>query len=66
LRKAKSYEVGARTEEDYNRLHRCLDQIEKAVELQVFVPNISGDACGICSYQDVCPVYSGLELENDD
>ena len=64
LRKAKEYEVGQRTAEDYNQLHRCLDQIEKAVELQVFIPNISGEACGICSYQDICPVYNGEPLED--
>jgi len=64
LRKAKEYEVGQRTVEDYNQLHRCLDQIERAVDLEVFVPNISGEACGICSYQDICPVYNGESLED--
>lgn len=66
LRKAKEYEVGPRTEADYNRLHRCLDEIEKAVEFDVFVPNISGDSCGICSYTEICPVYSGDSTEKDE
>jgi CRISPR/Cas system-associated exonuclease Cas4 (RecB family) len=67
LRKCKEYEVGPRTEADFNRLHRCLDEIEKAVNLEVFVPNISGESCGLCSYQDICPLYSGEPVgeEND-
>jgi len=65
LRKSKEYEVGPRSERDYDRLHRCLDEIEKAVNLEVFVPNISGDSCGICSYQSICSVYSGLENDKE-
>lgn len=57
LRNAKGYNVGPRTEQDYARLQVCLDNIERAMELEVFVPNISGDTCGICSYQDQCPAY---------
>jgi len=65
LRKAKEYEVGERTEADYNRLHRCLDEIEKAVENEIFVPNISGESCGLCSYREICPVYSGDPVGED-
>jgi CRISPR/Cas system-associated exonuclease Cas4 (RecB family) len=58
LKAAKDYPVGPRTEDDYSKLHRCLDEIEKAIKLEVYVPDISGDTCGICSYTDLCPVYS--------
>lgn len=63
LRKSKEYNVGPRTEEDFKRLNYCLDEIEKAVTLEVFVPNISGDSCGICSYQSICPIYPDLKEE---
>ena len=65
LRKTKEYEVGPRTESDLNQLHRCLDEIEKAVEHQIFVPNISGESCGICSYTEICPIYSGRPVEEE-
>lgn len=57
LRNAKSYNVGQRGEADLVRLYRCLDQIEKAMELEVFVPDISGDTCKYCAYQEQCPSY---------
>lgn len=61
LRNAKEYPVGPRGQTDIVRLYRCLDEIEKAMEKQVFVPNISGDTCKFCSYQDICPVYLSEE-----
>ena len=42
---------------DYGRLYRSMEQISRAVDLEVFVPNISGDSCSWCSYQEICPVY---------
>jgi CRISPR/Cas system-associated exonuclease Cas4 (RecB family) len=64
LRAAKEYPVGERTELDYQKLYRCLDQIARAVELEVFIPDISGDTCGICSYKDICPLYEVPEKED--
>lgn len=57
LKKNKEYNVGPRTERDFARLLRCCDQIARAVELDVFVPDISGETCGVCSYNEICPVY---------
>jgi CRISPR/Cas system-associated exonuclease Cas4 (RecB family) len=66
LRNAKEYPVGARSQQDYDRMLFCLDQIAKAVELDVYVPDISGDTCGICSYSDICPIYSPPEAKVHD
>lgn len=57
LRNAKEYNVGPRGKADFVRLYRCLDQIENAIEKEVFVPNISGDTCKFCSFQKECPAY---------
>lgn len=57
LRNAKEYPVGPRTQLDYQKLYRCLDSIARVVELDAYMPDISGDTCGICSYKDICPLY---------
>lgn len=61
LKNSKDYPVGPRTESDYDRLAYVLDSISRAIEHEVFVPDISGDTCGICSYQDLCPIYTKPE-----
>ena len=61
LRNAKEYDVGPRGTADLVRLYRCLDSIEKAMEAEVFVPNISGDTCKFCSFQEECPSYLNPE-----
>jgi CRISPR/Cas system-associated exonuclease Cas4 (RecB family) len=39
------------------RLYRVCQEIEKAVERDVFVPSISGESCTYCDYADgPCPV----------
>ena len=52
----KEIAVGVRADEDFMRLYRCLNEIEKAIKAEVYVPCISGDTCTYCSYRDVCPV----------
>jgi CRISPR/Cas system-associated exonuclease Cas4 (RecB family) len=64
LRNAKEYPVGPRTELDYKKLFYCMDAIEKTIELETFIPDISGDSCGICSYQDICPLWE-TEVEDE-
>lgn len=63
----KEIAVGAREDEDYMRLYRCLNEIENAIEKSVYVPCISGDTCTYCSYKDVCPVVMPVfdKLEDD-
>lgn len=54
---SKELDAGERGETDFMRLYRVCNEIERAIEAQVFVPNISGDTCGICDYADgPCPV----------
>jgi CRISPR/Cas system-associated exonuclease Cas4 (RecB family) len=50
----KRIEVGLRTQDDFDRLHRCCDEIRKALEYDVYVPNISGDSCMFCSFKKPC------------
>lgn len=66
LRNAKSYSVGPRGTVDIVRLYRCLDAIEEAITAGVFVPNISGDSCRICSFQDECTAYLSSEQSGKD
>lgn len=60
---------GSRDAEDFERLYRLMDQIARAVELEVFVPNISGESCGICDYVKECglaiPTANELFEEED-
>jgi RecB family exonuclease len=58
LRNTKEYHVGPRDQSDYDKLLMCIEQIARAIELEVFVPDISGDSCGLCSYRDICPLFS--------
>jgi RecB family exonuclease len=52
----KEMDAGGRDEEDFARLYRLCCEVERAIEHQVFVPNI-GEACHLCDYaHDPCPV----------
>lgn len=57
LRKGKEINCGPRDDADYMRLYRCCQEIERAIEAGVFVPNISGTTCTFCSYTDICKAY---------
>lgn len=63
LKNNKDYPVGPRTQADYDKLEMCINEIAKAVKFDVFIPDISGDTCGICSYTEICPIYSPPENE---
>lgn len=53
---AKELDAGGRDDEDFGRLYRLCNEIERAYVNQVFVPHI-GDACTNCDYaHDPCPV----------
>lgn len=49
-------DAGTRDEADFRRLHRLCDEIERAIEAEVFVPDISAATCGICPYTEPCGV----------
>ena len=63
LRNNREYDAGQRSQTDFLRLHRTFDEMERAFELDVFVPNISWENCGYCDFKDVCPAYSPAQVE---
>lgn len=53
---AKELDAGGRDDEEFGRLYRLINEIERALEHKVFVPQI-GDACTWCDFaSDPCPV----------
>ena len=59
----KVVDAGGRTDDDYGRLLRMCDEVENAVNKEVFVPRI-GEDCTMCSYASgPCPVE--VWAEND-
>ena len=59
----KTVDVGPRNEMDYERLYRVLLEIERAIEHDVYVPNIKGDSCIWCPYTNLCPAVIPLAQE---
>lgn len=61
----KEFNCGERDEADFERLHRVLEQIERAQQLDVYVPDISGDSCGFCPYTAPCrlPIHDDVGSE---
>lgn len=59
----KEYNAGERSQADFERLHRILQQITRANEHEVWIPNISGSTCGICPYTEPCrlPIHPEVE-----
>lgn len=57
LRTNKEINCGKRDELDFMRLYRCCEEIQKAVERDVYVPSISGDSCIWCPHTDVCKAF---------
>lgn len=48
---------GERNQTDYDRLYRQCNEIQKAIENEVFIPTISHSTCGFCDYAEgPCPV----------
>lgn len=50
----KEIDAGERDDADFMRLYRVATEISRALEHQVFVPNISGDTCVFCPYTEPC------------
>lgn len=49
-------DAGGRDDDDFGRFHRLIDEIERAIEFNVFVPS-PGEACSICDHVNgPCPV----------
>lgn len=54
LMQKKPFDAGERDDPDYMRLYRAAREIEKALEHNVYVPDISGDTCTFCPYTVPC------------
>jgi hypothetical protein len=49
-------DAGARDDDDFGRLYRLCNEVERAINAEVFVPHI-GEACTTCDYANgPCPV----------
>lgn len=54
LMQQKPFDAGERDENDYMRLYRVANEIQRAIDYGVFVPDISGDSCSWCPYTVPC------------
>ena len=61
----KMTDVGPRNELDMERLYRVMVEIEKAMEAEVYVPNLKAAPCQFCSYTNLCAVTIPLSQEVD-
>lgn len=52
----KELDAGERTDQDFMRLYRVVQEIEKSIAADVFVPNISGDTCVFCDFHEKCGI----------
>ena len=50
----REYDSGARDEGDFERLYRVVSEIERAITHEVYVPIVSADSCGVCSFLSEC------------
>jgi RecB family exonuclease len=66
LMQNKEYDAGPRDDADFLRMYRVCHEIERAIEHNVFVPNISGDSCVWCDYTKPCGLpYKPSDPEED-
>ena len=56
--KVKEIDAGPRDEADFNRLYRVAETASRAIEADIFMPDISGDTCTFCSFTDECTSVS--------
>ena len=54
LRTNKSIDAGPRDMPDFMRLYRAAKEIERAIEHEVYVPDIGADSCLWCDYHQPC------------
>jgi hypothetical protein len=54
LYSGKEVDAGDRTEKDFQRMYRVMDEIAKAIDADIFVPNISGSTCTFCDFKEQC------------
>lgn len=54
LQGPKRKDAGTRTEQQYQRLIRAVNEMARSVEAQIYVPTISGASCKWCQFRAVC------------
>jgi len=59
----RTVDVGPRNDLDYERLYRVMLEIERALEADVYMPNLSAESCMYCSYIDLCAVTIPITQE---
>lgn len=63
----KDIDAGARDQQDYMRLYRVCQMIERAEKHNVFVPNISGDSCNYCPFTAECGIpVAEIDIDDED
>lgn len=64
--KTNSYiNTGARNSLDYARIHRVIDEIERSIEHECFIPTVDESTCVWCDFTDRCAVYFDDPLIQD-
>lgn len=61
----KEFDCGERDDQDFKRLYRALNEIEKAMDKEVYVPNISGETCVYCDFTEPCGVPYKKDEDDD-
>jgi hypothetical protein len=65
----KDIDVGPREQLDFDRLYRACSEIKRALEHDVYVPNISGSSCTWCDHHVECgvkiPTQEELDLDDN-
>lgn len=59
-RNTRVYNAGTRNAIDYQRLVLMMDEMERAIEQNIFMPDYSGESCGFCPFTERC----GTEVED--
>jgi hypothetical protein len=62
MRGPKEIDAGPREPADFNRMYRVASEIQRATDLEVFVPKV-GVACETCDYVKECELEIPVELE---
>lgn len=58
LRGPKEIDVGERNDQDFRRLYRIINEVDKAMKNNVFVPDMSAQTCDFCPFWEPC----GLQI----
>lgn len=57
LKNCRAIDAGPRNAQDFGRLYRLLEQVQRAIDYEVFIPSINEDSCKWCDFKDICAVY---------